>query len=193
MKEIRLYNTDEQLLQGFKENDDRAWSKLLNDKDLRGMIISLVLKNSGNKDDAEDVLQMTIEVLIEKIKIGAFELKASLKTYLYAVARNIWYKILRERNKLPKNPTDDYPEIPFIDDELLPNKKELTGPLNRQSNALDEISEQCRSLLLEFHGEEKSLEEIMVSLNGYYSTYVSIKNAISRCRKKLKEAYYAKK
>ena len=52
MTERRLYNTDEQLLQGFRENDDRAWSIVLNDIDLRKMIFSLVIKNSGNEEDA---------------------------------------------------------------------------------------------------------------------------------------------
>ena len=56
MSVIRIYKTDEQVLQGLKENDKRAWSVMLNDKDLRKMIFSLVIKNSGNEDDAIDVL-----------------------------------------------------------------------------------------------------------------------------------------
>lgn len=189
MSVIRMYNTDEQLLQGFKDNDDRAWSKLLNNKDLRKMIFSLVIKNSGNEEDSIDVLQDALIVLYEKIQVGTFELTADLKTYIYAVARNIWYKKLNARGKILVNTNDDYPEIPETDDQMLPDKKELSGALNRLSNAIEEISEQCRNLLMAFYGGEK-LNKITERFG--YSTYDSIKNNISRCRKKLKSAYNVK-
>lgn len=189
MSVIRLYNTDEQLLQGFKNNDDRAWSKLLNDKDLRKMIFSLVIKNSGNEEDAVDVLQDALIVLYENIQMGTYKHKSKLSTYLYGVAKNKWYNKLRDKGKFIINTKDDYPEIPEVDDQMLPNKKELSGALNRLSNAMEEISEQCRNLLMAFYGGEK-LNKITERFG--YSTYDSIKNNISRCRKKLKSAYNVK-
>ena len=87
MSVIRIYKTDEQLLQGFRENDDRAWSVMLNNKDLRKMIYSLVIKNSGNEDDAIDVLQDALIVLYEKVQLGTFELTVKLTTYIYGVSR----------------------------------------------------------------------------------------------------------
>lgn len=190
MIERRLYNTDEQLLQGFKENDDRAWRVMLNNQDLRKMIISLVIKNNGNEEDAVDVLQDALIVLYQKMQLGTFELNVKLTTYLYGVARNIWYNKLRGKGRLI-NIGDDYPEIPEIDNQLLPNKNELTGKLNRLSNALDEISEICKDLLLSFYGGE-NLKDIMDRLGKHYSTYDSIRNGISKCRKKLKISYNVK-
>ena len=110
MTERRLYNTDEQLLQGFRENDDRAWSIVLNDIDLRKMIFSLVIKNSGNEEDAIDVLQDALIVLCEKVKLGTFELSSKLSTYLYGIARNIWYKKLRTSGKALINMNDNDPK-----------------------------------------------------------------------------------
>lgn len=186
MIEKRLYNTDEQLLQGFKENDPRAWRVMVNNKDLRKMIFSLVIKNSGNEEDAIDVLQDALIVLYEKVQLGTFELTVKLTTYIYRVSRNIWYNKLRGIGTVIINTKDDYPEIAETDDKLLPNKKELSGSLNRLSNALDEISEQCRNLLMAFYGGEK-LNTLTEKFG--YSTYDSIRNNISRCRKKLKSAY----
>ena len=70
MSVIIMYNTDEQLLQGFKHNDDKAWSVILNNKDLRKMIFSLVIKNGGNEEDAVDVLQDSLIVLYENVQLG---------------------------------------------------------------------------------------------------------------------------
>ena len=189
MSVIRMYNTDEQLLKGFKHNDDKAWSVILNNKDLRKMIFSLVIKNGGNEEDAVDVLQDSLIVLYENVQLGAFELTVKLTTYIYGVARNIWYKKLRDKGTVIINTKDDYPEIADTDDDLLPNKKELSGALNRLSNAIEDISEQCRNLLLAFYGGEK-LNKITERFG--YSTYDSIKNNISKCRKKLKNAYNVK-
>lgn len=184
MTERRLYNTDEQLLQGFKENDDRAWSTLLNNKDLRKMIFSLVIKNSGNEEDAIDVLQDALIVLYEKVQLGTFELTSKLTVYIYAVARFIWYKELRRRGKLIII-GDDYKEIPEIDDEYT---DELPENIEILREALKKISEQCRNLIMSFYGGEK-LKDIMDRLDGYYKTYDSIRIAISKCRIKLKVAY----
>ncbi len=184
-----MYNTDEQLLQGFKENDNRAWSTMLNHQDLRKMIFSLVIKNNGNEEDALDVLQDALIVLYEKIQLGTFELSAKLTTYLYGIARNIWYKKLRDQERTLINTNDDYPEIPDIIEQSLTDKKELSGTLNRLSNAMEDISEQCRNLLMAFYGGEK-LNKITEQFG--YSNYDSIKNNISKCRKKLKTAYNVK-
>lgn len=188
MTERRLYNTDEQLLQGFKENDDRAWSVMLNNQDLRKMIFSLVIKNNGNEEDATDVLQDALIVLYQNVQLGTYEHKAKFTTYLYGVARNIWYKKLREKGRLI-NTGDDYPEIPETDEELLPNKEEMTGALNRLSNAMEDISEQCRKLLLLFYSGKK-MSTIAAEIG--YANEDSAKNNKSKCMKKLKESYNVK-
>ena len=188
MTERRLYNTDEQLLQGFKENDDRAWSIMLNNQDLRKMIFSLVIKNNGNEEDATDVLQDALIVLYEKIQLGTFKLSAKLTTYLYGIAKNIWYNKLRRQGRLI-NTGDDYPEIPETDEELLPNKEEMTGALNRLSNAMEDISEQCRKLLLLFYSGKK-MSTIADEIG--YANEDSAKNNKSKCMKKLKESYNVK-
>jgi DNA-directed RNA polymerase specialized sigma24 family protein len=45
------------------------------------MVLQLVLKNNGNKDDAKDLFQESIIVLYNKVKGGNFELNSKLKTF----------------------------------------------------------------------------------------------------------------
>jgi len=63
-------------------------------------IKAYILNNNGNTDDAKDVFQETLMVLIDKIKTPEFVLTSSLSTYLYAISRNIWLNKLKENGKI---------------------------------------------------------------------------------------------
>lgn len=54
-----------------------------------------VLKNSGTKEDAKDIFQDTMLVLIEKLYADEFDLTASLGTYIFAIGKNLWLKTIR--------------------------------------------------------------------------------------------------
>ena len=59
-----------------------------------------VKKNSGTSADAEDVFQETIMVLLDKVPKNDFILTSSIKTYIIAVASNIWLKRLRAAKRM---------------------------------------------------------------------------------------------
>ncbi len=60
---------------------------------------NFVRKNSGTTDDAKDVFQETVLVLLDKIPQADFELTSSLKTYIFSIASHIWLKRLRQASK----------------------------------------------------------------------------------------------
>jgi len=62
-------------------------------------IEKFVKQNSGTAADAEDVFQETILVLLNKVPKEDFVLTSSIKTYIRAVASNIWLKRLREAKR----------------------------------------------------------------------------------------------
>jgi len=62
-------------------------------------IIQFVQSNSGNKEDAEDVLQEGLHRMIVNIRNGEFNQKSTVKTYLFSICRNIWIGRLRRANK----------------------------------------------------------------------------------------------
>jgi RNA polymerase sigma factor (sigma-70 family) len=65
-------------------------------------IAAFVKKNSGTEADAEDVFQETIIVLLDKVPKKDFVLTSSIKTYIFAVASNIWLKRLRDAKRIAK-------------------------------------------------------------------------------------------
>jgi RNA polymerase sigma factor (sigma-70 family) len=88
---------DRKLIDGLKEKSDSAFRTLY--EHYYPTIERFVVSNSGNKADAEDVFQEMILVMLHKVPSGDFTLTASIKTYVYAVASNIWLKKLRDGKK----------------------------------------------------------------------------------------------
>lgn len=85
--------TDIQRLKGLASNDPKIVRGIYEDYFSR--ILSFVLKNSGNEDEAKDLFQDGLMVLFKKAKDPHFELKSGLFTYLYAICRNLWLKKLK--------------------------------------------------------------------------------------------------
>lgn len=56
-------------------------------KQYEAMISNHVLQNSGNEDDAKDVLQDTLVALWQNVRKPHFELTVQLSTYLFAIAK----------------------------------------------------------------------------------------------------------
>src|SRR5438105_3491460 len=63
------------------------------------VIKKLVLKNNGTKQDAEDIYQEALIILMRKSREANFMLTCSVNTYLYSVCRFLWNDRLKARNK----------------------------------------------------------------------------------------------
>ena len=60
---------------------------------------AFVVQNRGSASQAEDVFQDALLVFQQKLTDPAFSLTASPKTYLFAVAKNIWMSELRKQRQ----------------------------------------------------------------------------------------------
>src|SRR5688572_1200580 len=80
-----------------------------------------VRKNKGTAEDARDIFQEAVVILLNKIRLPGFELTASLKTYLYAISKNLWLKQLRGNKQIIADNTheSDSESDPF-DVEIYP-------------------------------------------------------------------------
>jgi len=88
---------DNSLLEDLKKENNASFEVLY--KLYFSSVAQYVSQNFGSIADAEDVFQETVIVLLQKVRHTDFILTSSLKTYTFAVARNIWLKRLRD-NKL---------------------------------------------------------------------------------------------
>ena len=109
----------------------------------------LVTRNSGTLEDAKDIFQEVLVAIFDRLHRDSFVLTCQFGTFLYSVARNLWFKQLRRNN------------IHFIDIENTETSESFTQEESEEVTLMNEryqlyirkfqeIGEQCRNLLLRF-------------------------------------------
>jgi len=164
-------------------------------------IRKLVRSRGGSTRDAEDIFQEALIILIRKLKKD-FRLTSQLSSYLYSICRLLWNEQLRKRR----------PEIPFNSPNGMLSNDGILGILSKSElraaeeadlyvylehesrirlaeQALNELKDRCRELLLIFYHSQLSLKEITAKMG--YGSENSAKNQKYKCleaaRTRLKE------
>ena len=60
---------------------------------------SFIRKNGGTLDDAKEMFQEAILILLSRLIDNKFCIEQSLKSYISAVVRNLWIKTTKKRKK----------------------------------------------------------------------------------------------
>lgn len=149
-------------------------------------VVAQVCMNGGQRDDGADIFQEAVLVLIDKVKTGQFRGDSSIKTFLFAIARNLWLHELRTRSRrnnrevIYTNNEDKIkePEMPFFEADNLAALQKL----------LEQVGEPCQRILTGFYYEDKSMKEMLSEFN--YENEQVLRNRKSRCMKKLKELLF---
>jgi len=95
---MALNSSDDTIIKGLREKESSSIKILY--KEYFPLIRSIVQRNSGNFQDAEDVFQDGLIVLFRRVQVPSFTLQCSLKTYFYAVCKNIWLQRLERKYRL---------------------------------------------------------------------------------------------
>lgn len=155
-------------------------------KDNYPTIRKLVISNSGDEEDAKDLYQEAFLAFYQKVKEDEFELKSSIRTYLYAVSRNLWLKRLKlfsSREQINIKDEDQYFEEESVIEENDGRDREIS--LVQQS--LERMGEPCKTILKDFFYHKKSMEEIAQKMN--YTNAANAKNQKYKCFNRLKKMF----
>ncbi len=171
-------NTD--IIVDLKGESNFAFGELY--KNYFRMINHFVLNNKGNSSDAEDIFQDTMLVFIQKLRQDDFQLTASVKTYIMAIAKHLWLKKLR----------NSYHEIEFTD--LHDNKffEEITLSIEQEKTYWDKlqyymtkITDHCSRLMHDMFFKNKPIEQIQKE-HGY-STKHNAQNQKHKCVEQIRK------
>jgi RNA polymerase sigma factor (sigma-70 family) len=149
-----------------------------------------ILNNSGTKDDAEDIFQDAMLVLLDKLNKDDFRLTATLKTYVFAISKNLWLKRLR-------NPKHRY-EV-GLDEEMsdsLYNEysiaiEEETSAADKVSVLMSKVTHHCNQLLNAMFFEQKSMEQVQQEFG--YTTKHNAQNQKYKCIEQMRKLKNEKK
>ena len=134
--------SDNTLLDQLKNEDNPSFELLY--KCYYPSIEAYINQNFGSNEDAKDIFQEAIVVLLQKLRQENFVLTSSLKTYLFAIARNLWLKRLRDNKSIPVDNFDSYQqetETHAFELHPEPTKEE------KITSWLTKITENCQRIL----------------------------------------------
>ena len=176
---LQFLTTDARILDMLRQGDEEALTMLYRSN--RKPVTAFVLKNNGTPDDAEDMLQEALIILWERVRSGRFEYAAKLDTFVYATVKNMWMRrLFRKRREVAASPNPD--ESPSDARSAL--EEMVSGEESRiVRDAVDELGEPCRTLLLLFYWEELSMEDIATRLG--FANAETAKSKKYQCKKAL--------
>lgn len=183
MKKLKEYSTEEII------------SAIRSKKEINGAIQYLysthyryleryVRQNNGDEDDAADIIQECFLVFIKLIEENKFRQEASIKSYLYAITKNLWITELRKRKSMTMRG-----EIYTQEKEAIETDISSTLIKNESHELImgifKELGEKCKSILYKFYYEDLSMKEIMM-LEDFSNEQV-LRNKKHKCLKGLIE------
>ena len=174
---------DNNLIQQIKSGDQQALGRLYEAH--RSEFVRWVIKDFRcPEDDSKDIYQMAVLVVYENIQKGKLsDLTSSLKTYLFAVGKNMareWFR--RSQKNEPFDQAEQLRELINEEDDPESDRR-----LDLVYECLKKIGPPCRPLLEQFYFNRLSMEEITVSLR--YKNADTAKNQKYKCMGRLRKYY----
>lgn len=175
--------TDEALIAAImgRENDrDRALEYVFRQRAWQNLLEAFVAQNSGTADEAHDLFKETLIIFDRNIRSERFEGRSALKTYFFAIAKRLWWKILSRRQPVEQWTAQQHDEADKgVEDYVMQEEK-----IQLLQKGLSQIGDRCKAIL-EYYQLDYSMEEIAAAV-GLSSAAMAKKEAY-RCRIRLRE------
>ncbi len=169
-----------EILQDLKGENNVAFGQLY--KEYFIMVNRFVTNNNGRTDDAEDIFQDTLMVFLEKLRQDDFILTASIKTYIMAIAKNLWLKRLRTSYK--ETEFTDKLDTKFFEEITLAIEQEKTY-WEKLRSYLPLITIHCQKIIDDIFFQEKQISQIQKEYG--YSTKHNAQNQKHKCVEQIKK------
>jgi RNA polymerase sigma factor (sigma-70 family) len=122
---------------------------------------TFIVKNNGTSQDAEDIFQESIIVLLQKVRQPDFVLTSSLKTFVFSISKNLWLKRIRD-NKEVRTDVTRLKEL--INDDSYTDTNEIhidTSNEHLVHTWMQKITEHCRQILNALYFYREPMETLI--------------------------------
>lgn len=150
---------DSEIIAGIRSKNNKVLSEFYraNLPNVR----KFVVENSGDEDDANDVMQEGIILIYQKIQKESLHVNVSINAYLLATCKNIWLMRLRRKKKMIVN-SDQIDILEGTEESLIFNLVQAEKNNLYRKHFL-QLDQSCMDLLTQvFDG--KSMKEIADSM-----------------------------
>ena len=183
--------TDQQLLIGIMQNDDRAWRFIY--RNMKSGFASIIGQafpfGNMSDEDMEDIFQESCIVLMQKVKSGGISVSREgvLFSYLVQIGKFTACNSLRKRRSLTAE------EMVTISLNLHKEDEDSEIPVDEKQKSQDEfldrvfdsIPPECKTLLKHFYWGRKNMDEIACILGMRNAD--SAKTKKNKCMNKFKD------
>jgi RNA polymerase sigma factor (sigma-70 family) len=142
-------------------------------------IIGMVVRNTGTSEQAKDIFQDGLLIVVENILQKKLVLTESFGTYLISVCRNLWLQQIAQQKKKQKF-IDEYSYESFD----YYNYDEIVDSNDKYLEIIESLGESCKKLLELYYYRKMSWQEITDEL-GYASTG-SARNQKYKCLERIR-------
>jgi RNA polymerase sigma factor (sigma-70 family) len=153
-------------------------------KDYYGLLAQFIVNNNGSEADAQDIFQEVVISFVHLVRQGKFRGESSIKTFLFALNRNLWFNELKRRSR-SMNRALRYEVENEKKEKTITDIIEYREAGRLLQTVMNEMGEGCRKVLLLYYYQEQSMKEI-VQETGYENEQV-VRNKKYKCLKKLEE------
>ncbi|MHA8059930.1 RNA polymerase sigma factor [Aquirufa beregesia] len=170
----------ESLLIDLKKECNFAYGELY--KSYFPIVNHFILNNKGTPDDSLDIFQDTMIILVEKLRHDDFQLTASLKTYVFAIAKYLWFNKIRNMPSFLDISEKEYHLFFETIEQSIEEEKSYT---DRLQYLMSRITDHCNRLLHDIFFKNKPIEEIQIQYG--YSTRHNAQNQKHKCVEQIKK------
>ncbi|MVM35369.1 hypothetical protein GO755_35430 [Spirosoma sp. HMF4905] len=171
---------DTQLLNQLRMGNNQGFDMLY--RQCYPSIERFVVQNSGNQDEAKDLFQETLLILLTNLEAPDFLLTSSLKTYVFSISKNLWLKQLKKSARWTS--LEDADETCSV---VAPTELETPpSAYERVLAILAQLTIRCQALLAAIFFGRKKIANI-VEDDGYASVH-SAQNQKYKCLQQARKA-----
>lgn len=181
--------TDQQLLIGIMQNDERAWKHICRNmkQGFAAILVQTSSLNSLTNEDIEDIFQESCIVLMQKVKSGGIVISrdGALFSYLVQIGKLTACNLVRKRKDITTE------NVVTISDNLHKECEDISVDEKQKSQdefldrVFDSLPSDCKTLLKHFYWGRKPMDHI-ASVLGMRNAD-SAKTKKNKCMNKFKD------
>ena len=178
-----IHFSDRAIVEGLKLNSDYIIRHVY--QEFFPTIKYLIKKNTGNEEDAEDIFQESLIVVLKNVQKEDFYLSCSFLTYLYSISRNLWMQRLKVKKKGVTNvdSLERFFDLPDVNSAEIAEAEQLKYRIYREH--FNSMEKDCQRILL-LSMQKFSSKDIADTMGYGSENYAKTKKY--NCKERLKKS-----
>ncbi len=141
-----------------------------------------VQQHSGTIEDAEDIFQEVVVAFIDLVQKNKFRGESTIKTFLFALNRNIWLNELKKRNRSSVREMK-YETARPIEEAGISDYIAAREGRQQMMKLIESLGAVCQQILVAFYYHDMSIKQILDQLS--YENEQVVRNKKHKCMQKL--------